>query len=148
MMIDTLSDEDFEFLLSELKRLDLACDCSCNYFPGRIKVTGYNTASDEEQTWYISLQNNGEAVIKDMKIGSEYKVEEISSWTVYYDTPTMGYPAGALEDGKYEILPYNAGNVNPNTVTITNSPNPDKWLHDENYAINFSNKTPSSGDGK
>ena len=40
MMIDTLSDEDFEYLLSELKRLDLACDCSCNYFPGRIKVTG------------------------------------------------------------------------------------------------------------
>lgn len=40
MMIETLSDEDFEFLLSELRRLDLACDCSCNYFPGRIKVTG------------------------------------------------------------------------------------------------------------
>jgi len=40
MMIDTLSDEDFDFLLSELKRLELACDCSCNYFPGRIKVTG------------------------------------------------------------------------------------------------------------
>ncbi len=40
MMIETLSDEDFETLLKELKRLDLACDCSCNYFPGRIKVTG------------------------------------------------------------------------------------------------------------
>lgn len=40
MMIETLNDEDFEFLLNELKRLDLACDCSCNYFPGRIKVTG------------------------------------------------------------------------------------------------------------
>ena len=40
MMIETLSDEDFEVLLKELKRLDLACDCSCNYFPGRIKVTG------------------------------------------------------------------------------------------------------------
>ena len=47
MMIDTLSDEDFEFLLSELKRLDLNCDCSCNYFPGRIKVTGYNVNMDE-----------------------------------------------------------------------------------------------------
>jgi len=47
MMIDTLSDEDFEFLLSELKRLDLKCDCSCNYFPGRIKVTGYNVNIDE-----------------------------------------------------------------------------------------------------
>ncbi len=40
MMIETLSDEDFEFLLRELARLELACDCSCNYFPGRIKVTG------------------------------------------------------------------------------------------------------------
>lgn len=40
MMIETLSDDDFEFLLKELRRLDLACDCSCNYFPGRIKVTG------------------------------------------------------------------------------------------------------------
>ena len=40
MMIETLPDEDFEFLLRELARLDLACDCSCNYFPGRIKVTG------------------------------------------------------------------------------------------------------------
>ena len=40
MMIETLSEEDFDFLLKELKRLDLKCDCSCNYFPGRIKVTG------------------------------------------------------------------------------------------------------------
>ncbi|HOE88507.1 MAG TPA: sugar phosphate isomerase/epimerase family protein [Sphaerochaeta sp.] len=40
MMIETLSDDDFEVLLAELKRLGLACDCSCNFFPGRIKVTG------------------------------------------------------------------------------------------------------------
>jgi len=40
MMIETLSDEDFETLLATLDRLGLACDCSCNYFPGRIKVTG------------------------------------------------------------------------------------------------------------
>ena len=52
MMIDTLSDEDFEYLLKELKRLDLACDCSCNYFPGRIKVTG-PTANKEEIDAYL-----------------------------------------------------------------------------------------------
>ncbi|MFA6934208.1 MAG: sugar phosphate isomerase/epimerase family protein [Sphaerochaetaceae bacterium] len=40
MMIDSLSDEAFQTLLERLKSLDLACDCSCNYFPGRIKVTG------------------------------------------------------------------------------------------------------------
>lgn len=40
MMIETLSDGEFEKLLAELKRLDLACDSSCNFFPGRIKVTG------------------------------------------------------------------------------------------------------------
>ena len=47
MMIETLSDEEFEHLLSELKRLDLACDCSCNYFPGRIKVTGPSVNKEE-----------------------------------------------------------------------------------------------------
>lgn len=47
MMIETLSDDDFEFLLKELKRLDLACDCSCNYFPGRIKVTGPDAKKEE-----------------------------------------------------------------------------------------------------
>lgn len=52
MMIDSLSDEDFETLLSELKRLDLACDCSCNYFPGRIKVVG-PTANKEEIDAYL-----------------------------------------------------------------------------------------------
>ncbi len=57
MMIDTLSDEDFEFLLKELKRLDLACDCSCNYFPGRIKVTG-PTANKEEIDAYLDHAMN------------------------------------------------------------------------------------------
>jgi sugar phosphate isomerase/epimerase len=40
MMIEALSEEDFEKLIAELESLDLACDCCCNYFPGRIKVTG------------------------------------------------------------------------------------------------------------
>lgn len=40
MMIETLSDEAFETLLARLRELDLACDCSCNYFPGRIRVVG------------------------------------------------------------------------------------------------------------
>ncbi len=52
MMIDTLSDEDFETLLTELERIGLACDCSCNYFPGRIKVTG-PTANKEEIDAYL-----------------------------------------------------------------------------------------------
>jgi sugar phosphate isomerase/epimerase len=52
MMIDTLSDDEFEHLLSELKRLGLDCDCSCNYFPGRIKVTG-PTANKEEIDAYL-----------------------------------------------------------------------------------------------
>lgn len=52
MMIETLSDEAFEKLLGELDRLKLACDCSCNYFPGRIKVVG-PTADKNEIDAYL-----------------------------------------------------------------------------------------------
>ena len=52
MMIDTLSDEDFEILLTELERIGLACDCSCNYFPGRIRVTG-PSANKKEIDGYL-----------------------------------------------------------------------------------------------
>lgn len=45
MMIETLEENEFEHLLEELARLDLACDCSCNLFPGRIRVTGPDTDS-------------------------------------------------------------------------------------------------------
>ncbi len=51
-MIETLSDEDFESLLSILKELDLSCDCCCNFFPGRIKVTG-PTRNKEEIDAYL-----------------------------------------------------------------------------------------------
>lgn len=47
MMIETLDEPAFEKLLSELDRLGLACDCSCNYFPGRIKVVGPTANKDE-----------------------------------------------------------------------------------------------------
>ena len=47
MMIETLTDEAFETLLSELKKLGLACDCSCNYFPSSVKVVG--PAADKAQ---------------------------------------------------------------------------------------------------
>ena len=112
-----------------------------------IKVTGKNTATEDQQTWYISLRNE-EAILKDMKIGSEYTVEEMTGWTAYYNSPTMTYPTGALDGETYKILPYDVSNKNPNTVIIANSKSGEQWLHDENYAVNYDGGVKSSGDGQ
>ena len=40
MLVESLSDEEFEKLASTLAELDLACDCCCALFPKTIRVTG------------------------------------------------------------------------------------------------------------
>lgn len=40
MLVESLSDEEFEKLAATLAELDLACDCCCALFPKTIRVTG------------------------------------------------------------------------------------------------------------
>ena len=40
MLVESLSDDEFENLCSVLSELDLSCDCSCALFPKTIRVTG------------------------------------------------------------------------------------------------------------
>ena len=47
MLVESLSDDEFEKLASYLEELDLGCDCSCALFPRTIRVTGKDI--DEEQ---------------------------------------------------------------------------------------------------
>jgi len=96
------------------------------------KVTGYNTASSEMQTWYITLSNeNDTAIIKDMKIGSKYTITEMGGWSVYYATTDTDLNV------EKTIQKFDDNGNNPNTVEITNTQIADKWLHDESYEVNF-----------
>jgi D-psicose/D-tagatose/L-ribulose 3-epimerase len=40
MLIESLSDQEFEALLSELGRIGIDCDAVCNLFPARVRVIG------------------------------------------------------------------------------------------------------------
>ena len=40
MLVESLSDEEFDKLYNTLKSLDLGCDCCCALFPKTIRVTG------------------------------------------------------------------------------------------------------------
>lgn len=86
------------------------------------KVTGYTADSAEQKTWYVSLANNGTAVIKDLQITKPYTVTEMESWSVYYAKT-------AVQEGTIK-----AGS---NLVEFENEPLTDKWLHDESYEVNF-----------
>ena len=71
MMIETLDDSEFDKLLSELDRLGLACDCSCNYFPGRIKVVGPNANREEIETYLVKAMGRAARMgVKKIVFGS------------------------------------------------------------------------------
>jgi D-psicose/D-tagatose/L-ribulose 3-epimerase len=40
MLLERLSDSQFDFLLGELDRLQLGCDCCCDMFPKSIRIVG------------------------------------------------------------------------------------------------------------
>lgn len=86
------------------------------------KVTGYTADSAAEKTWYVSLANNGTAVIKDLQITKPYTVTEMENWSVYYEKTEA--ESGTIQAGE-------------NKVSFTNKPLTDKWLHDESYEVNF-----------
>lgn len=90
MMIETLSDEDFETLLKELKRLELACDVSCNFFPGRIKVVGSLAKKDEIDAYLDKAM--GRAVRMGVKT------------IVFGSCPSRNLPEGESEEQGYDEL--------------------------------------------
>ena len=92
-------------------------------------VEGYNSASESKQTWYIALHDGESAVLADMKINTQYTITELGSWSVYYNAAAIA---------EKTVQPYDENGENTqNTVTISNTPIADKWLHDESYVVNF-----------
>lgn len=90
MMIETLSKEEFEILLSELKRIGLDCDVCCNYFPGRIKVVG-PSANKEEIDAYLE-----KAVGRAFRMGAK-KI-------VFGSCPSRNLPDGmSAEEGYIQL---------------------------------------------